>query len=477
MSSWIRPSSCALAALLLLSPLRAANLDGSTPDVGNAEAARLYQDANDYVKSVVEGGYSYQYMQFFWKRSESFVERAQRVYPNSPTGRQLRSGELKVGPFDLDYFKNRVLPALEEKRTYTVDGVSCAVFLYNTRDLRFTKDSQRWDPQRLAVLDGILEVEARQSRWGEAEGFQPVPAKYHALLLRSIFRVAVRYDEQAEITHLLRATKPADQAAAGFLPLQGEALALLGKPRSDITRFLRAHPDETVKLAVLQGMIEREVQIRRAAALKVAIDKTIATTHYDLRNLTVRDNVEAIAPQFFPEGNPAAAELILGYRAALGQRPPADAALETHLAYLEYLGAFERFDEVESYAAGLPRSMRPAAELKEIEVYAAGGRLRDAERHRAAVGGDAAALAMFRGEIASNDPVLTVHEKTFAELPITDPCVLAQAILEESLRPNRSIRGAAPWDAVVYKFDPGFTNLPAPKSTAVRDAASSTKPY
>jgi hypothetical protein len=476
MSSWIRPSFCALAALLILTPLRAADVDGSPPEIGNAEAARLYKDANDYVNSVVEGGYSYQYMQFFWKRSESFIERAMRVYPDSPTARALRSGALKVGPFDLAYFKNRVLPTLEAKRTYAVDAVTCSVFLYN-------RDPQRWDDRRLAVLDGILEVLGRQKRWGEAEPFEPVPAADHAFLLRSIFRVAVRYDEQAEVTHLLSVTKRADQAAAGFLPLQGEALALLGKPRTEIQRFLRAHPQDDVKLAVLNGMIMREVQIRRSAALKVAIKETIQMTHYDLRNLTVRDNVETVAQQFFPNGNSQAQEMILGYRAALGTRPPEGASLDTHLSYLEYLAAFERFDEVESYAAGLPDAMHGAAELKEIELFAAGGRFADAERLRADyVGGDTArsddaVLAQFRGQIECNDPVLTVHEKTFAELPLKDPLVLAQAITEESLRPNRSIRGATPWDAVVFRYDPGFTNLPAPKSNAVRDAASSVKPY
>jgi hypothetical protein len=476
MPSWIRPSLSALAALLLLTPLRAADLDGSPPEIGNAEAARLYSDANDYVSNVTEGGYSYQYMQFFWKRAESFVERAKRVYPDSPTGQALREGKLKLGPYDLDYFKNRVLAKLEEKRTYTVDGVSCAVFLY-------TRNINRWDDQRLAVLDGVLEVLSRQKRWGEAEAFQPVLAKYHPFLLRSIFRVAARYDEQNEVTHLLTQTKRADQIAAGFLPLQGEAMALLGKPRVEITRFLQAHPEDEVKLAVLQGMVTREVQIRRTAALKVAPSLTIQRTHYDLRNLTVRDNVDTVVGQFFPAGNPQAQELIYAYHAALGTRPPAEAGQAAQLAYLEYLAAFERFDEVESYGAGLPDSMHAAAELKEIEVYAAGDRLADADRHVAAytdgdpVRGDLAALAKFRGQIESDVAPLTVHEKTFAELPIKDPCILAQAILEESLRPNRQIRGAAPWDAVVYRFDPGFTNLAAPKSNAVRDAASAINPY
>ena len=77
----------------------------------------------------------------------------------------------------------------------------------------------------------------------------------------------------------------------------------------------------------------------------------------------------------------------------------------------------------------------------------------------------------------STEVPLTVQPNTFSTLPISDPCVLAQAIMEWSLTPNRSIRGAAPYDAVVQKFLPGFANIPAPKSDAVRDAASALKPY
>ena len=65
----------------------------------------------------------------------------------------------------------------------------------------------------------------------------------------------------------------------------------------------------------------------------------------------------------------------------------------------------------------------------------------------------------------------------FSELPISDPCVMATAIMEWSLTPNRSQRGATPWDAVVTRFAGGFEKLPMPKSAAVGDAASTLKPY
>ena len=36
---------------------------------------------------------------------------------------------------------------------------------------------------------------------------------------------------------------------------------------------------------------------------------------------------------------------------------------------------------------------------------------------------------------------------------------------------NGSMRGAAPWDAIVFKFAPGFENLPPPKDKKKVEAA------
>jgi hypothetical protein len=200
----------------------------------------------------------------------------------------------------------------------------------------------------------------------------------------------------------------------------------------------------------------------------------------------LRDDVAAEARQLFPGNLPQAAqELLATYQAALGDRPADDTALGVRLAYLEYLGLFEKFDELEAYARtpNLPDSDRRAYALKAIEMYAQAGRLADAERYRAAYAianperADEAELAEFRGQMDSIDMPLSVREKTFSSLPLKDPCVLARAIMEWSLTPNRSIRGAGPWDSVVLKYEPGFDNLPLPKSDAVRDAANAINPY
>ena len=438
-----------------------------------AEAKRLYSNANDYVVNINEGPHSYSYIQFHWKRSQANIERILRVYPSTPTARSLATGQLKLGEFELAYFKDRVLSRLEEKRIAAFDAVNCAIFLYNFEE-------KRWDDERRAALGRILEVLSRQQRWAEALKF-PVLDSDKAYKAAAIFRVAARFEVDDMVKKLLATTPKADLPATHAL--LGEAFALRGRPRTEITKLLDQDSADVVKLGVLSGMIEREVAIQRAAALRTPT-KNIILAGGALQRPEVRDDVLATAKDFFPTAIAASAELIDAYRAALGTKPPVSSPTAVHLAYLDYLGAFEKFDELESYLnSSLPTATRQPAALKAVELYARAGRTADAARHRAPflkAGGALAqtvALAEFRGQMHSTEVPLTVQPNTFSTLPISDPCVLAQAIMEWSLTPNRAIRGAAPYDAVVQKFLPGFANIPAPKSDAVRDAASALKPY
>ncbi|HEX3728677.1 MAG TPA: hypothetical protein VHV47_02655, partial [Opitutaceae bacterium] len=481
MSMRIRRLLTLLAFLPAALPLRSANLDGSSPAAGDAEARRLYDDANAEVTNVTEGPYSYAYIQFYWKRAETFLERAERVYPGSPAGQALRSGELKVGPFSLNYFRDRVLPRLEQKRISSFDPVNCAIFLYE-------RNRTRTDPEHVAAFEDIIEVMSRQARWGEVLGF-PAEGAMRTDLLRVMFREAVRSrnDEHVIINQLLTAVPAAEQARADFPENQAEAMALLGTSRPVLADFLAKHPQDSVKAAALAGMADRELQIRRRAALHIAVGGEIDGEHYFLLHLEQRDDVEAVARQFWPKGAlPAAAKEALGaYRAGLGRRPAGDVPLAVQLAYLDYLGAFEKFDELEAYpdAAGLAGADREAAALKLVEIYARNGRRADAERWASAAraGGpadaDLAGLADLRGRLDSRDDPFIVRQGSFADLPIQDPCVLAQAVMEWSLTPVRTLRGAAPWDAVVRKYQPGFDHLPLPTSEEVRRAASFTAPY
>jgi hypothetical protein len=438
-----------------------------------AEAKRLYDSARDYVVNINEGPHSYAYIQFHWKRSQANIERILRVYPATPTARSLATGQLKLGEFELAYFKDRVLSRLEEKRLAAYDAVNCAIFLYNFQE-------NRWDDTRRAAYGRILEVLSQQKRWAEALRF-PEREGERAFKAAAIFRVAARLEANDVVKQLLATTPDEDLPATHAL--LGEALALRGRSRNEILQLIEDSTSEVVKQGVLSGMIQREVAIQRAAALRVPT-KNIVIAGQPLQRPTVRDDIAATAQAFFPTPTAASAELLDSYRAALGARPALAAPTSVHLAYLEYLAAFEKFDELESYlAAALPTATRQPAALKAVELYAQAGRTADVARHRApfvTAGGALAqtvALAEFRGQMNSTEVPLTVHPTTFSDLPITDTCVLAQAIMEWSLTPNRSIRGAAPYDTVVQKFLPGYANIPAPKSDAVRDAASALKPY
>jgi hypothetical protein len=198
----------------------------------------------------------------------------------------------------------------------------------------------------------------------------------------------------------------------------------------------------------------------------------------------IRDNVPEVARTFFPRANPAAEEELARLSAGLGERPSPQAPASVHLEYLEFLADMERFDDLANYLSStrLSAATLAQAELKLVELWARAGRLPESEALRGRISppgtplADLAALAQFRGRIEARQPIV-VRENTFARLPIEDPSVLAQAMMEWSLTPNRAIRGAAPWDQVVLRFLPGFDNLPLPEDDEVAAAAAASPMY
>ncbi len=453
-----------------------------------AEANRLYRRANDFVSRVTEGDFSYSYMQFYWKRAESYIQRVERDYPDTPVGQELKEEKLKVGPFSLTYFRDRVLPWLEVKRLGSFDPVNCAIFLYNLNE-------DRWDPVRLAAFSSIIEVLSRQQRWSEALIF-PILPQYHYLLLTSMFRIAARFNQTKIIAELMADSTPAEKQE--LYPILGEAMAVRGVPRTTIVKFLNEHPTDAVRLAVLTGMCDRELQIRRAAALRIPLSDVLLQGGR-IEDPKVRDDVEAVAREFFPNGNHEASLQLAAYRAGLGELDAARHIAATagltdltaiHLAYLGYLAAFERYDEMSTYVsqANLTPEQARRCRLDIIELLARHGQISASENALHAylktyaegnsALADEAELAWFRGRIrATGTHQLTVRADTFSNLPIKDPCIMAQAIMDWSLAPNRTLRGASPWDSVVYKYRPGFINLPAPKARDVARAAAELPPY
>lgn len=461
-------------ALLTLTSLAAGFLRAEDANSDAAEAERLYSRANDYVSHITEKDYSYAYMQFYWKRAQSNLDRIARVYPKTPTGRKVRAEEVKIGPFELTYFKERVLPRLEEKRIAAFDPVNCSIFLY-------TLQEDRWDKTRLDAFQSIIEVLSRQQRWNEALSY-PILDEYRPLLFTSVFRVAARYQQHKVVDQLIADATP--EVKALYWPILGEAMALRGDNREDIALFLDEHAEPAVRLAVLSGMVDREIGIQRAALLRMKTDNGIPLTHEALLNLQVRDNIESVAKTFFPKPTPESDALVARYRAAIGQRPGSHASLDEHLAYLEHLAVADKIDDLAQYPVGrLSAADRQACELKMIELFARAGRNDRAAdlfaRHTApgSKTADAALQARFRGMSEAFVDPITVRQQTFSGLGIHDPCVMAKTIMDWALTPKRSIRGASPWDSVVQQFLPGFDNLPLPKSKDVQKAASTSKPF
>jgi hypothetical protein len=466
-----------LPALLAASPLRAANLDGSSAADGDAEAARLYERANDYVSNMHEGGYSYAYLQFYWKRAQSNIDRIRQVYPDSPTAKALARGDLKIGPYPLDYFRERVLYNLETKQLGAFEDINCAIFL-------FSLDTKRSDAVRDRARLEIVEALSHRQRWEEALRF-PVPDSQRAQLHAAVFRVAVFDDHPEMVEKLTRTTPQSMRDAAGFSAILAEGMALQGKPRSELYAFLVSHPEADVRRAALKGVIERDEAIRLLERLRIPVDASIKTSHFLVENEFLRDDVPAVATQIYGGDLDAAAPQLAAYFASTGRAPASAASVEAHTAYMDYLFSSGRLDAAATYVRdnNLRAEARRACELKMIGLYAEGGQMPEAEKARKAFApafspaADEAALAEFMGRLDMPKAPVVAYAKTFADLPITDPCVLATAIMEWSMSPDRSQRGATPWDAVVQRYAGGFDNLPKPKSSAVSEAASTLKPY
>jgi hypothetical protein len=477
MTKRLRLLSLVLPAFLAAASLRAPNLDGSSAADGDAEAARLYTRANDYVSGMQEGSYSYAYLQFYWKRAQSNIDRIRNVYPDSPTAKALARGELKIGPYPLDYFKERVLYNLETKQLGAFEDINCSIFL-------FSLDTKRSDAVRDTTRLEIVEALAHRQRWAEALRF-PVPDAQRVRLLSTIFRVAAFDGHQDIVDRLVKTTPQATRDAAGFNAILAEAMALQGRPRPDLYAFVAGHPQAAVRASALRGVIERDIEIRRMEGLHIAIDASIKTSHFVVQNVSLRDKVTDVATQIYAGDVDAAAPILAVYFASTGRAPESSGPLEAHTAYMNYLFSSGRLGDAATYARDndLGASARRVCELKLIGLYAEAGEMPEAERARKAFapafspGADEAALAEFEGRLDRPDSPVVAYAKTFADLPITDPCVLATAIMEWSMSPNRSQRGATPWDAVVQRFAGGFDNLPKPKSSAVSEAASTLKPY
>jgi len=454
-------------AVVLVSALTAAP-EGIGPFSGpeaDAEAARLHRNAKDFVQNVVEPDYSYAYMQFYWKRAGSNIDRIVRAYPSSPTAAQIGRGELRVGPFDPGYFKERVLPRLEEKKVASFDAINCAIFLYNL-------ESNTDAAGREALLAEIVRALCRQIRWGEALAF-PVLDEQRPWLWETVIRQSAIYRNDELTKELLTNIVP--EAKPRLVVATAEGLAFRGDPPEALEKFLAEHAQiPAARLAALRGLVRREIQIERAVQLRQPL-KGLYDGVDGVQKPEQRADLAAFAATVPPALAADAGRLLARYHAGAGrwdeaQRlAPRDAGAAA--AYLEYLVLHERYSEAVALAAPLGAAENSAL----LVALARAGRAVEAaavrSRLTSALGPAQSEFTEFRGRMHSTDQQLVVRERTFADLALSDPNLTGRLICEWSLTPNRTLRGATPWDAVVFKFAPGFDNLPPPRDRKKVEAA------
>lgn len=439
----------------------------------DAEAERLLQRANAYVNNVVEGDYSYSYVQFHWKRAGTNIDRILRAHPSSPSAASLKSGAAQVGPFAPAYFKERVLPRLEEKKVASFDAINCAIFLYNL-------ETNQDQAARRELLAAIIQTLCRQVRWGEALSF-PVLDDERPWLWNEVIRQAAIYNNDKLVAELLGNIVPEHKPA--LVATVAEGLAFRGAPAADLDAFLTKEGDTpALRAAIFAGLLRRELPIQRARALRLPAKGLYAGVdgiQEPEQSVELAGFLSAIPSG--PERRAAEKQYAL-YLAALGRldeargvspaADPADLAARQAgwlLAAEEHEAALQL---AQTFRLNAAQTVRFQLEL--LELLATAGRTQDAARLRArlpAAQADEAAYREFRGRLFSTANQLVVREHSFANAALRDPNLVGRLVCEWSLTPNRSLRGAAPWDAIVFKFAPGFENLPEPKDRKKMEAA------
>ena len=468
-----RPSSVLLFLAAFLPPVVGAEIGPFTGPEADAEAARLYSRANDYVNHVVEGQYSYSYIQFHWKRAGSNLDRILRAYPTSPTAAQVRADALKLGPFAPGYFKERVLPRLEEKKVASFDAINCAIFLY------YLENNQDAAGKR-QLLSAIIQTLCRQIRWGEALGFPVLDAERPWLWHEVIGQTTIYHNDKLTdelLTNITAEHKP------GFRATVAEALAFRGETPAVLDKFLEKEGDTpALRAAIFAGLLRRERPIQRARAAQRPL-KGLYSGVDGIQKPEQSADLPAWL-QTIPAGKERddANRRYALYLAALGHLDEARQLLPdgepaglaaSYASYLIDTGEFAAAQALPG-TFNLSGAQADQFRLRLLELLAESGPDADIAAVRARLPARLAmeaAYRQFHGHILSTEKQLVVREHTFSDLSLTDPNLVGRLICEWSLTPNRTLRGAAPWDAIVCQFGPGFENLPPPKDKKKVEAA------
>lgn len=458
------PARLALACLVLAGCAK----QTSTQAEQAAEAGRLYARADDFVKKIGEGSYSYDYINFHYNQAMKNVDRILTAYPETEEARRLQRGELKLGNYTLVQFRDTILPQLGDLKEATESAENCAIYLHNLPEA--AKSESR------AALALILETLCRKVRADEALIFPTEPGD--ALLAKTTITRIVSTGAQKGIgLSLVQGAEPDEQAALAAAYAQGQAIGGLKLADLEALPERFPSPNREVELGILCGMIERMENITRndrdqAMREKAALargEKLIATPVR--RPESVRYDVAAYYQQAFgARPQPAATAAYAGYLAFQGDlagaqalaRPAGEPALEAVItSYYDFLGLNDRLTGRETLhrESGLSREAAARCDLKLVEFTARNNLLDQARALQSAGTAENPALrdlyirSFMRGIFYSRVALFHLTDRTLVELDIKDPAVCAQVLLDWVLSPNRLLKGSS-WgaDQVLFKY-------------------------
>ena len=436
-----------------------------------AEARRLYERADLNVRKIGEGEYSYEYINFHYLKAMDNIDRILTAYPDTEYARKIKHGDLKLGGFGLDYFRETILTQLGDMKEATESAVNCAIYLHTL------PEANRQEARGAMAM--VLETLCRLVRSDEALIF-PVLPEDSLFARETIVRVITRYLQKDISLSLVQGAEPQDQPvlAAAY----GEGMAVGGLKLDDLNEWASRYPtpEKRVQLGILRGMIEREGNIyrdtfdkakkkREEDALRVAREKGVEPAKP--KEEPVRYDVFAYARENFGSSlPPGAAALLAGFKALQGQLDearamvnggPESATVSVISNYYEHLALTEKLTGKEALhrrselsADGVARS-----QLKLVELLAQNAKYAEADRL------EAAGIAEFpsyhdqfirsrmRGVFYSRTELFYLTAKTIPSLGIKDPAVCAEVLLDWYLSPNRLQKGSS-WgaDQIIFKY-------------------------
>jgi hypothetical protein len=436
-----------------------------------AEAQRLYDRADLMVRKIDEGEYSYDYINFHYQQAMKNIDRILLEYPDTEYGRKVERGEVKLGPYTIEHFRDALLAQLGDMKEATESVVNCAIYLYNLPEAN-PADSH-------AALAQILETLCRLVRSDEAMIFPTLPQD-QLYAQETIVRVVSEYAQHDMALSILEGADPSQQPA--LAAAYGEGLAVGGSKLATLQELVDKYPtpEKTVEIGILRGMVERErlnyrdqfdaVKQKREREAREALAKSGKTPEQP-KEESVRYDVAAFYREKFGEHPPAAAVAVYaGLQALEGHlddaralvAPLDEAALVTviqnHYEHLALAGQLTGHENLHRQL-GISGDNEARCELKLVELLAENGRYAEADAlERAGMGEfpkfhDQFIRSRMRGVFYSRVELFYLDSKTIPNLDIKDPAVAAEVLLDWFLSPNRLLKGSS-WgaDSIIFKY-------------------------